>query len=90
MSSTGITGRLVAPGVLDCGIVARFLASEAKGFSFSESYGRLAHNFVADVRSESRNEEVQGDVVVAVLDTEVHKVDTDLSTDSDVGGNDLG
>ena len=50
----------------------------------------MAHNFVADVRSESGNEEVQGDVVVTVLDTEVYEVDTDLSTDSDVGGNNFG
>jgi len=33
LSSTGITGRLVAPDVLDCGIVARFSASEAKAFA---------------------------------------------------------
>ncbi len=33
LSSTGITGRLVAPGVLECGIVARFSASEAKVFA---------------------------------------------------------
>ncbi len=49
----------------------------------------MPHNFVANVRPESGNEEVQGDVIIAVLDTEVHEVDTDLSTDSDVGGDNL-
>ncbi len=33
LSSTGIKGRLVVPGVLDCGIVAHFSASEAKAFA---------------------------------------------------------
>jgi hypothetical protein len=49
----------------------------------------LAHNFVTNVRSESGNEEVQGDVIVAVLDTVAHEVEADLSTDSDVGSNNL-
>ncbi len=86
LSSTGITGRLVAPAVLDCGIVARFSASEV---SFSESYGRLPHNFVPNVGSKSRDEEVEGDVIVAILDTKVDKVDSDLGTDSDVSSDNL-
>ena len=66
-----------------------FFGIGSKGFGFSEWYGRLPHNFVADVGSESGDEEVKGDVVIGVLDTEVDEVEADLSTDSDVGSNNL-
>jgi hypothetical protein len=50
----------------------------------------LPHNFIANVGAESGNEEVKGDVIVAVLDSEVDEVGSDLGTDSDSGGDDLG
>ena len=49
----------------------------------------MSHNFIADVGSESGDEEVKGDVIVAILDTEVDKVDSDLGTDNDVGSDNL-
>ncbi len=66
-----------------------FFSIGSKGFSFSECYGRLPHNFVADVGSESGDEEVKGDVVIGILDTKVDKVERDLGTDGNVGGNNL-
>jgi hypothetical protein len=73
-------------GLWDC---SSFFGIGSKGFGFSECYGRLPHNFVADVGSESGDKEVEGDVVVGILDTEFDEVERDLGTDGNVGADNL-
>jgi hypothetical protein len=49
----------------------------------------LPHNFIANVWAESGNEEVESDVIVAVLDSKGNEVVSDLSTDGNVCGDNL-
>jgi hypothetical protein len=49
----------------------------------------LPHNFIANVWAESGNEEVESDVIVAVLDSKGYEVVSNLSTDGNGCGDNL-
>jgi hypothetical protein len=48
-----------------------------------EGFGSLAHYFLPNVGPEAGDEEVEGDVVQAVLDTKVHEVEEDFGVNGD-------
>ncbi len=82
----GKTGGTLGFGVRDRGL---FFGVRCKGFCFMKSCGGLPHNFIPNIGPESGHEKMESDVVVAILNTEFDKVDSDLGTNSDGGGDDF-